>query len=256
MNKDPLKRATVDELLNDPFVNSIDPKIYQQNARIVNVIKYSCYTTDSTILKQWTEHLLCKNEREETVKIKKKMFKSINKSSNQLISRDELISLFMSVGYNYHLADIWSDNLIIRYGEKIIALNCDCDPVIVEANKWHCKHEIEGLSFQGFRKAWQGGGLSLTEEHRDTLFDAFDNNRDGNIDLNDLIVIFPSPMCDQDDLDMDQIKRSRVLPDGFRGIGDIDDRMIQHLKHIIKEVDKTGNQMISEQEWHAAMQSL
>ena len=127
LNKDPLKRATVDELLNDPFVNGIDPKIYQENSRTVYEIKYSCYTPDSTILKQWTAHALCKNEPPGVVKRKKELFKSINKSSNQFISRDDLISLFMSLGYNYHLADIWTDNLLIQYGEKIIAINCDCD---------------------------------------------------------------------------------------------------------------------------------
>ena len=138
LNKDPLKRATVDELLNDPFVNGIDPKIYEQNATIVNCIKYSCYTTDSTTLKQWTEHILSKNDRQENIKMNKEFFKSINKSSTELISRDELISLFMSVGYNYHLAYIRSDNLLIRYGEQIIPMYCDCDEEIVEANKWHC----------------------------------------------------------------------------------------------------------------------
>ena len=262
LNKDPLKRATVDELLNDPFVNGIDPKLYTQNATIVNCIKYSCYTTDSTILKQWTAHVLCKNDAQETVKHRKEWFKSVDKSLNRLISRDDLISLIMSVGYNYHLADIWTDNLLIGYGEQIIPMDCDCDEEIVEANKWHCRHEIEGLSFQGFRQVLKCGGLSMSQDFRDRVFNAFDTNGDGNIDLDDLMVIFTEPMCDEDDLDMDQIKRSRVLPGALSGFDSqqlnrflgLDHGMISHVKHIIKEVDKTGNKMISKQEWDAAMQ--
>ena len=257
LNKDPLKRATVDELLNDPFVNGVNPEIYKQNSRIVHSIKDSCYTTDSTILKQWTGHALCKNEPPRVVKRKKEMFESIiiNKSSNQFISRDDLISLFMSVGFNYHIADIWCDNLLIQYGEKIIAINCDCDPKIVEANKWHCKHEIEGLSFQGFRKALKCSELSRPrlQDFRDRAFNALDTNRDGNIDLNELMAIFREPMCNEDDLDMDQIKRSRVSALNsqqlHRFVG-----LVSHIKHIIKEVDKTGNKMISKQEFDAAMQ--
>ena len=106
------------------------------------------------------------------------------------------------------------------------------------------------------------GYLARSQELRDRVFDVFDTNRDGNIDLNELMAIFREPMCDEDDLDMDQIKRSRILPGAlsalnsqelhrFVGVGN---EMISHIKHIMKECDKTGNKMISRQEFDAAMQ--
>ena len=105
--------------------------------------------------------------------------------------------------------------------------------------------------------------LSISQDLRDRIFDIFDDNGDGSISWGDLTSIFKEPMCDEDDLDMDQIKRSRVLPGALSGLDSrlfhrfhgFGQGMMSHWKHIIKECDKTGDKMISKQEWHAAMRT-
>ena len=105
LNKDPLKRATVDELLNDPFINGVDAKKYKQYVPIADRIRKMCTMTDclsSTTLKSSISMILASTTANEIKKEIKKRFDAIISRSG-IITRDGLIQLFINVGYSHSL---------------------------------------------------------------------------------------------------------------------------------------------------------
>ena len=187
MNKEPLRRETVDELLNDPFVNGVDANDYLQNCKIAETIQKFCSMTNcltSTIIKSSTCMLLAGNMSTAIAKQSKKSFDQINTSKSGLITRDELIQLFLSIGYSYGLIEDhnWCDDLVVAFGERMISKDCDCFPVHTAKdmdkykNKNCTKHEIEGISFDGFKQFWYEYSLLVHEAYRNRIVAVFDDN--------------------------------------------------------------------------------
>ena len=252
LNKDPLKRATVDELLNDPFVNGVDAKDYLQNCKIAETIQKFCTTTNcltSTTIKSSACMLLAGNMSTAPEKEAKRSFDQINKSKSGLITRDELIQLFLSIGYSYGLIEDhnWCDDLVVAFGERMISKDCDCFPVytVEDLDKYtdkNCtKHEIEGISFDGFKQFWHGYLLLEHEAYRNRIFAVFDDNGDGYADFNELLGLFGHMSFEHD---MDEIKKSRVT-----GTGHVESTV----RRMIREIDKTGDGMISIDEFNQAL---
>ena len=223
MNKDPLKRATVDELLNDPFVNGID---YNSDASIVSTVE--CMRASCCKKRFLTMTMLHRRVIQDIApfwmiqplggahimahKVVKKVFDYINirynmsNNSYNLISKKELIALFYNAGYSYKLIEKWCDDFLFTFGERMISKECKCD--VDSIRKGDCDHEIEGISIDGLEN-WLTFWFMNTGDsahQRDAVFSRFETA--GFIDDNSLTALFDD--VDDSEYDMDEIKQSRV----------------------------------------------
>ena len=249
MNKDPLKRATIDELLNDPFVNGIDYNSDLQMRTIVGSMRASCCKKRflaMTMLHRrviqdtasvWMPAHHMDNVRTMGHQVKK-VFDYINikynmsNNSYNLISKKELMAVFYNAGYSYKLIEKWSDDVLFTFGETMISKECKCDGDSIR--KGDCDHEIEGISINGLAN-WltfffmNHGQFSY---ERDAVFTRF--QRAGLIDDHSLAALFNG--VDDSEYDMDEIKQSRV--------NRVTKTQIK-AKRALCEVNGTGNSRVS-----------
>ena len=179
----------------------------------------------------------------------KKHFDKINISRSGFITRDGLIQWFINVGYSYSLVEKWCDDFLVGFGERMTSKDCDCKRIYTfrdfeNFKDLNCaKHEIEGISMNGFTQFWQALSLFDDETYRDRIFNVFDDNGDGNLDFNELIQLFGDVSFDYD---MDEVKKSRVTTTSY---------IETKVRRMIQEIDKTGDGMISHLEFNQTMTS-
>ena len=254
LNKDPLKRATVDELLNDPFINDVYghvavkewDKSYEKNCQIVKWIRelctktniFTCATIKSSVCMIMTANVLDRIARMKDYY--RHVYQFMNENSRGPIKRESLFNLFIGVGYRYSLFEPWCDDLLAAYGHPMILKDCqrDCS----KRCKEH-KYETEGISINGFNQIVNGYSLLESEEYRDRAFDVLDQNRDGNIDFDELMTVFGNGNV-LFEYDMDEIKKSRATSTS---------RIEIKVRRMIQEIDQTGDGMISKAEFNNAI---
>ena len=225
--------------MNDPFINGIDANDYMQSCQIVECIRESCNNTNiftpSTIKSAICVLVAVSISILSGYKLTEN-FDYVNTSNSGLITRDELIQLFINVGYSFNVFEQWCDDLLVAYGERMISKDCKCNCLQT------CeKHEIEGISFLGFKQFLYGHSLSNSQEYRDRIFRVFDENWDDNVDFDELMRMFGDMSFDYD---MDEVKKSRVT-----GTLDIECKV----RRMIQEIDETGDGMISKAEFIKAV---
>ena len=230
----------MDELLNDPFVNGIDREVYVTNCEAVKSIlepNHLSNCLNRTMLQKLLCVVLATNMASETEKIALKKFKQLNKSKSGLISKDELIDLFMSVGYDYNLSCNISDDLLVNVGEQMIGKDCDCDSSISTQD---CPHEIEGIPLFGFKMLYYNSVVTRNRTYLTRVFDIFDCNNDGFVDFDDLSEILDNVNDDTHEVDMEydmhEMKRSQTTGTDPRDL---------RIRDVIREIDKTGDNKIS-----------
>ena len=167
----------MDELLNDPFVNGVDADEYFESCQIVAWIRESCNTSNiftSSTIKSAVRMILA-NAPDIHDSDTKLTFDRVNTSNTGLTTRDELIQLFLNVGYSFNVFEKWCDDFLVTYGQRIVSKDVDCKECNCLQTSETCeKHEIEGISFDGFERFLYGHWLSKSEAYRDRIFDIFD----------------------------------------------------------------------------------
>ena len=215
--KDPLKRYTIDECLDHPWVRGVDAKDYQLNS---DVLKYLKQFRQQSKLKKEITHVLAQNMTDEVGKSVLRHFERIDSDNDGFLNEDELTILLLDMGYGKAQA---------REECKLIIKNAD-------------KNNDGMLSYDEFKEVWYRKVLKSNDAYIHKVFDVFDGNGDGYIDSQELNeILFAGDSGDGDDEDG---KDNEEL---------MDDDQLQRIKSLITEVDNDGDGKISFEEFKKAM---
>ena len=186
LNKDPLKRATVDELLNDPFVNGIPPKKIE-----VMEYFYSSYKSCPNMLKCAICEILAHNMVEGPQKQVQEHFDRMDKTNQDLqsnvMNEHDIIQYILLCGFDFEYAQNIADNVLCSFGTQID----EYDDELV-------------LSIEGYRKLWYYRILMKMVDYRRRVFEVLDDDGDGFLSVNDVKTIFDNHYTIE--MDIDEIK--------------------------------------------------
>ena len=190
MNKDPLKRATVDELLNDPFVNGIPPQKIEPMQCL-----YSCYKLISpTMLKLCICKVLAINMSSVAKNAAQKLFEQMNSNVNNtkkdIINKRDIMQYILMCGFDIEYAQNIAHNMLCWFGER-----SDENNELV-------------MSINGFKILWFYSGLQTHPGYRYKVFEVFDDDADGFLSVDDIEAVFMS--YDIIYMDIDEIKWLRT----------------------------------------------
>ena len=217
LNKDPLKRATIDELLNDPFVKGIDTRSYVLNNEILRYIKQF---NPQTRLKKAIVRVLAQNMTESPAKEVEMHFNRVDVDQDGKLSEDDLIQLCINSGYDKVLARAMARRAIKQFG-----LGDD--------------HHI---TIDDFKCMWYSKILTENDDYVSRVFEVFDDNGDGHIDANELRMILFSHVNANDDDEQTDDEFQAAMKDQFSKV-----------QSMIAEVDKDSDGKISFVEFFDAM---
>ena len=191
MNKDPLKRATVDELLNDPFVNGIPPKKIEALECLHSC--YKIYTT--TMLKCAICEALTTIMPEGPLKTVQEQFDMMDKTNKDLdldvMNEHDIIQHILLCGFDFDYAQNIADNVLCLFGTQID----EYDNGLV-------------LSIEGYKLLWYYTALTKNMNYRNRVFQVFDDDGDGLLSVNDVESILEDHVTIE--MDLDEIKWFRT----------------------------------------------
>ena len=220
LNKDPLKRATIEELLNDPFVKGIDTRSYVLNNEVLRYIKQFNYQSR---LKKAITRVLAQNMTETPAKQVEMHFKRVDVNQDGKLNEDELIQVCIDSGYDKILARAMARRAIQQF-------DVDDDRMI---------------NIDEFKQMWYSKVLTENDNYIARVFEVFDDNGDGHIDANELRMILFSDVnaADEDEQKDDNNDQFQAaMKDQFSKI-----------QSMIAEVDKDSDGKISFAEFFDAM---
>ena len=189
LNKDPLKRATVDELLNDPFVNGIPPNKIEAMEYLHSC--YKIYTT--TMLKCAICEALSMNMTEGPLKTVQDQFDLMGKTNKDLdvMNGHDIIQYILLCGFDFEYAQNIADNVLCLFGTQID----EYDNELV-------------LSIEGYKLLWYYVAMTKNMNYRNRVFEVFDDDGDGLLSVNDVESILEDHYTIE--MDFDEIKWFRT----------------------------------------------
>lgn len=227
LQKDPLMRPNVDELLNDPFVQGVDTKSYTLNAEVLKYIKQFNYQSR---LKKAITQVLAQNMTEQPARQVDMHFKRVDANDDGMLNEEELIQVCQDSGY---------DNVMARVMAKRAVQQFDADG--------------DGkINPDEFKQMWYSKVLSENDNYIARVFEVFDDNGDGFIDKEELKMILFSDVNKGDyQQNIDNNNNSDDNSDNTDN--KTDDPFAMQVMDMINEVDKNKDGKISFDEFFDAM---
>ena len=220
--KDPMKRLSIEDCLQHPWVRGVDVKDYKLNS---DVLKYLKQFKQQSKLKKEITRVLATNMTEEVGKSVLHHFNRIDGDNDGYLNNEELEILLLDQGYSKHEA-------------------ANESKAIIEAAD---KDKDGKLSYDEFKEVWYRKVLKSNDAYIHKVFDVFDENGDGFIDSQELnSILFP-----KDEVEFDGENEENDNEVKEEDIMDSDE--LKRMKSLIGEVDSNGDGKISFEEFKHAM---
>ena len=230
LNKDPLKRATVDELLNDPFVNGVITKDYESDWEAMRYFRIF-YNPFPTKLKLATVKILADNMTQSPEKMVRERFDILKSNQTALIGEKEIIQLALRCGYHIEIGQNISDHAISLFGQINLSF----------LNQWSWRVGIDlfnenddGIELHGLKQIWYYTILAQHAEYRNRIFVVFDDDGDGFINATDVSMMFEKSTNFDNDSD-----HEKMFADIGLYAGNIH-MMLREIDPHVEDVDKNG----------------
>ena len=224
LNKDPLKRATVDELLRDPFVNGMPIEHYELHTDILYSFP-AFYNTNPCLIKI----TMCQislghavDSADVTIQDASIKFETMctkTKDGYQFVTYQQIVSMLKQLGYHIEIAHTIAANSFALFGKRynvniseLETLNYNENETIINNNS-NNNHSnsvwVEGIDFSSWKKILHFAMLSNDREYCAGFANTFDRNDDGLITAQDVVYVIKDSFRQYGEyieMDMDQIK--------------------------------------------------
>lgn len=175
LHKDPLKRATVDELLCDPFVNGMTLQDYDMNMLCIRDFA-PFYNPYSPLIRLTICEVLACNMSAEIQEIVSKSFAHADATQRTLITKKDIVRLALRCGYNVEFGEAIAENSLSLFGQEAGLLY----------EQYYGGVDLFGIRHSDYGKLWQYRVLQEQEEYRYHAFEYADLDGDGFINGDDL----------------------------------------------------------------------
>ncbi|ETO16350.1 calcium-dependent protein kinase [Reticulomyxa filosa] len=241
--KDPAQRLSIEDCIRHPWVQGIEAKDWVLNTDVIRFLRQFNYQAK---LKKEITRILAANMSSEPAEQVRRHFVRLDADGDGFLDEQELSYLLLDMGY-----------------AKSAAL-----PEAREIIKHADRNDDNVIDFEEFKAAWYRKILSTNDQFINRVFNVFDANGDGQIDVNELKnVLMPEPNTNSDDTkeqekekDKEQDKEKDKEQDKEKDKDKTNDtdnsednNQLKHLAQMIDEVDLNGDHMISFQEFQACM---
>jgi len=220
--KDPTKRLTIEECIRHPWVQGVDAGDWELNQDVIKFLRQ--YNYQSKLKKEITR-VLAANMTNEPAEQVRRHFVRLDVDGDGYVDTQELTYLLLDMGY-----------------AKSSALS-EAKEIIRQTDR----NDDHVIDFEEFKTIWYRKILTTNDQYINRVFNVFDANGDGQIDVAELKhVLVPDPQ-NQTDKEPEENKISEENDSRYIS------EQLRHLTKIIEEVDANGDQMISLEEFRTAM---
>ena len=245
MHKDPLKRATVDELLNDAFVNGIDVETNITHGIISQYFR-KIHCTFPSKFKIMISKLVAQNASRKIQADINKTFKPLLALQSKQDSQekiDDVNSDSQSLSETI-VQDVTLIGAIVDYGYDY---DLACEMVDRVVNMFCTDSSKQGLNFDEFASMWQFVALSNHSDYRQRVFQVLDDNGDGFLDQYELQVL-AHLLTNQyiNDVDLDEKKKRQSMTN-------VVDWKLHAVRQIVAEIDVDTDGSVSYEEFDNAL---
>ncbi|ETO33059.1 hypothetical protein RFI_04048 [Reticulomyxa filosa] len=214
--KDPSKRLSIEECIRHPWVQGIKAGDWALNNDVIRFLRQFNYQSK---LKKEVTKILAANMNSEPSDQIRQHFVRLDADGDGYLDDEELSFLLLDMGY-----------------AKTNARK-EATEIIKQADQ-NGDHVID---FEEFKTIWYRKILSTNDQYINRVFNVFDANGDGQIDVNELKQVLMPAQANQDE------QKDSKKDDDIIG------QQLQHLIQMIEEVDTNGDKMISLEEFQKAM---
>jgi len=217
--KDPAKRLTIDECLRHPWVKGIESTDWVLNN---DVIKFLRQFNFQSKLKKEITRILASNMTNEPANQILQHFTRLDTDGDGYLDAEELMYLLLDMGY--------ANSTALTEAKEIIKQGDVNDDGVID--------------FDEFKAIWYRKILSTNDQYINRVFNVFDTNGDGQIDVNELKTVLLPGAGKKDD------EKTQEKPDEDT---EQMNEQLQNLTQMIEEVDQDGDHMISLEEFRKTM---
>jgi len=213
--KDPAKRLSIEECIRHPWVQGVEAGDWTLNNDVVRFLRQFNYQSK---LKKEITRILAANMTNEPAEQVRGHFVRLDADGDGYLDAEELTFLLLDMGY-----------------AKSVALS-EAREIIKQADR----NNDNVIDFEEFKTIWYRKILTTNDQYINRVFNVFDSNGDGQIDVNELKqVLMPNQVENEDAKSEDDDKQLN--------------QQLKNLFQMIEEVDVDGDHMISLEEFRKAM---
>jgi len=202
LEKDPMKRMTVDQALEHEWLSSQTERTSRVSKKVLTFLRnfhHSCK------FKQVLARRLARTMTGEPFELMRDMFRKLDSDGNGFLNGPELIELIKYLG--------WSHSEAAKIAPRILVAT---------------DHDADGrISFDEFSAMWQAMALSNDDHFVHAVFDALDTNKDGEISLEELKEVLKNDVdgmtTAQIFCEVDLDKNGKITFDEFKTALEVED---------------------------------